>query len=397
MSKRSKGKSSHGPQRSMNQDEHNDPKSKRAHRDNAKEALIKFLAQDMHITDEEVSLPEYKFKSVGSGWILKPDGSEFLEGEYSPYMSEQRGKLSYYRRLTDRGDGSGKMKWKTQKVKDPIIKDTVTVSGLMDRILKALDNAGVDLGPPIRKLALLVAAKWEEADPNARVLSIAAHPNAGCLHFHPSHTRITEDNKLVNPATKRGNNRVARAGVALVALLRLQSQGYLPERYDKNLKRFLEKRIHKSGTLPPDYVVSCYVDRALDEWVKRLTKDNELLKGVVRDAKREYEEYIHEKYEAQDLELGAMAEVDRMNELRYFLKEADSVNAAVKHCVEESEREKNYEEAYRRLVDRLQPFVDARIEELKKLKKRLRERAREEKEKHEREDRDDEGPEPMPV
>ncbi|MDQ8182225.1 hypothetical protein [Pelagicoccus sp. SDUM812005] len=365
-------------------------------KDNAKEALIKAFAQSIDMTDELASLPEYKFKSIGLGWVLKPDGSEFMDGEYSPFMATQRANLTHYLRLTDRGDGSGKLKWKKQRVKDPILKDTVTVSGLMDRILKALDKAGCNLAPVVRELAILVGTKWEEADPNARVLSVAVHANAGCLHFHPSHTRITEDNKLVNPATKRGNNRVARAGVALIALLRLRKQGYLPKRYADNLKGFLKKRSQKSGTLPPDYVVSCYVDRALDFAVWKLTKDSEYLKGVVRDANREYEEYIREKYEAQDLELGMMAEVDRMKEIRFFLKEADEVNATVKNTIETAEREKTYEEAYRRLVDRLQPFVDARLEKAKKLKKRLCEDARLKKEKIEREARDNKGPEFMP-
>lgn len=290
----SSSRSPSGPVRSSAQDEHLDPESARSKKDQVKARVVADFEREVVVTDDDVKALPYKIESLRHGLAMDGAGKLLAEGQLPKKLKRLRKKLSYRWRRTNKG--RGRIGKKREHVSNPIIKETITVSGLHDCNIKALDAMGYDFGPFMQQLMKELMIRWDEVDFASRIVAMVMHPNSGALHFHPVHTRVGDDHFLVNKSTHQGNCKSSRAGIPLIALFRWRQQDLLPEENSVNLDRYMKKRRAKSGCLPPDYLVSLYLDRRVDEKLKEIAKENEIYKTVIERSTREYRYRVERKH-----------------------------------------------------------------------------------------------------
>lgn len=270
--------------------DHLDPTSDRHKEDQVEYRKVR-QAHSLNWMEESRSsyLLEEKFKSLGDGLILDPDGNEITSEQYQDSVKSVIENRSYYwLHYIEKKSGKQKrrrIKGSKKNPLRPIRQIAVTFRpdhslGLHEVDQKSTtETAAKLLREFIRRSALECSRSFSE-ETNYDVIATEVHPNEGCLHFHILYATISNDNKLLHTSSselgtrKRGNPDIRLAGPCQIGLERARTNG-IPIPNEELHLEFLRDKI-RQGELPADLKMS----EVLDGCVERLQMENPQVRPI---------------------------------------------------------------------------------------------------------------------
>ncbi|MDQ8180364.1 hypothetical protein [Pelagicoccus sp. SDUM812005] len=350
--------------------EHLDPKSDRSRKDQVLSRTEAETELTFVVTKAYVEIDGYQYRSLGVGKAWRRDGTAYKKGEFVPDMEAKAAKRRKRQATESRGKGKGRRtRW--HDVPHPLRKETVTFSGEHDYVLKALDKYGYDLGPFTEKLVLSLPSRWGECDWRSMALASILHTEAGSIHTHLATTEIDDNGKKIGPPTP-GNQKSPRAGEGLIGTLRLIGTGHITDSVViAEAEASLAKKSASSGRPPPDYVLSCYVDRSTEKFLKELSRDKDLAR-VIQDARESYAaKYTLQKF-AEALVQNVLDAQSVLKLLGVLHRTVMPLHENVKRALTEAELEESFQMKFQVMQRVLKPSADKVNEYYKELAKKIK-------------------------
>lgn len=329
----SRKRKTNGKLKTIQQLEHLDPKDERSLTDHIRTKMVAEFERNLVVTAPDLLNRSYQYTSLKDGDAYKPDGSKYREGEFKPDMLRQSEARNGYN--SDTLDRNGKRRLRWRDVPYPLDVDPITLNPMHDLQLKRLDRAGYDCRPLFERICLKAAKHWNECDPNAEVVAYCLHPNSEKAHQHMITSTVTIDSRQMNDNPHLGNNRTARAGVGLIGMVRLYDMGLEDSKETEEfIDRCLSKRIESSQNLPPDYLVSLYVDRIVEKELEKLKKKQKY-KDIIELAESEYK---RDYFERKALNLKLLENRETISALRNHLIASERIRFGTLNYVEAKEK-----------------------------------------------------------
>ncbi|MDQ8201497.1 hypothetical protein [Pelagicoccus sp. SDUM812003] len=365
-----KNRSSSGPISSKASKEHLDPESERSRKDQVLSRTEAETERTFVVTRAYVEIDGYQYRSLGVGKAWRLDGTPYKKGEFVPDMEAKAAKRRKRKSTESRGKGKGRRtRW--HDVPHPLRKETITFSGEHDYALKALDKYGYDLGPFTTKLVLSLPSRWDECDWRSMALASILHTEAGAIHSHLATTEVDDDGKKIGPPTP-GNQKSPRAGEGLIGTLRLIKTGHITDPVViAEAEASLAKKSAASGQPPPDYVLSCYVDRSTERFLKELSKDKDLAR-VIQEAREGYAaKHTLQKF-AEALAQNVLDAQSVLKLLGGLHRTVMPLHENVKRALSEAELEESFQMKFQVMQRVLKPSADKVNEYFKEVAKKIK-------------------------
>lgn len=251
-------------------------------------------------------MPDSSSEYMEPGICLDCFGKEIPAGLLDLYLEEEIAARSYYVRMTNKG--GGRIGPKNEKVAKPIHKDSLTLSGEHDLILRNLADAGVNHIDHLKATGVKVMNLQGEIE-GMDMIGFIWHFDSGCLHGHPIWSQVSREKKLLYRDARRGSNRFVRAGIALIAGLRVCDSGYWPESDRIHLDQYLADREERAGRLPTDYILSAVIDNMNESYFAGLSKRSPQYDFIIESSRETYKNHILARRDRRMLAMDAEAAI----------------------------------------------------------------------------------------
>lgn len=280
--------------------DHLDPTSDQHKKDQAEFRKVRVAEKALNWMEDSVGsylLPE-KFRSLGDGLMLDPEGREISSAEHKKRIltaAKERDFYWQYKYVQGTGElrrykNGNPMRRRIREINKrpirPIRQIAVTFRPDHSLALHIIDKVASN-EEALQKLRDFVVQSAMETsrsfcdDTNYDLIAIEVHAKEGCLHFHLTFSTVSADNELLHLSTLKkngqrnsGNPDIRRAGPCQVALERTRTNGIPIQDADYHL--FLLNDKIRQGDLPPDIKASQVLDGFVASFRRKYRRSQEI-------------------------------------------------------------------------------------------------------------------------